>query len=229
MMFNATDAYPYQLYRSFPYVDVLKDVSDAMSNSDVIYDTFPDNSGSTQNVESYRAVLGSTSSKPVGLYWDWVTVRLFEGTLSNYVLRNAVSVGFTYSVTRSIDLSLVSTGAAFNVNSTSMTLDFGTMYQGESKGFDIVIQTNAGYSLSMSSLNGGSMKHVSASASVPYSVRVNGSSFSLGSGSATVATGSGVSPSGGSRIPVALTIGSLGSSVSGDYRDSITVTVQTTE
>lgn len=228
-MFNGPDTFPYQLYRSFPYVDVLKDVSDAVSNSDVVYNTFPDSSGSTQNVESYRAVLGSSGSKPVGLYWDWVTVRLFEGTLSNYVLRNTVSVGFSYSVTRSIDLSLVSTGGRFDANSTSMTLDFGTMYTGESKAFDIVIQTNAGYSLSMSSLNGGLMKHVSASGVVPYSIRVNGSSFSLGSGNTTVTTGSGVSPSGGSRVPVALTVGSIGNSVSGNYRDSITVTVQTTE
>jgi hypothetical protein len=228
-MLNWTDTFPYQLYRTFPYVDVLKDVADAMSNSDVIYNTFATDAGSTQNVESYRAVLGSSGSKPVGIYEDWVTVRLFEGTLSNYVLKGTAYVGFVYSVTRSVDLSLVPTGGAFDLNSTSMTLDFGTMYAGEAKAFDIVIETNGGYSLSMSSLNGVQMKHVSAIGSVPYSVRVNGNAVSLGSGNATVATGSGVSPLGGNRVPVALTIGSLSNSVSGNYSDSITVTVQTTE
>jgi spore coat protein U-like protein len=229
-MFKGSDVAPYQLYRTFPYADVLKDLSDAVSNSDVIVSSFPDNAGSTQNVESYRAVLGNVTSIPVGLYFDTVTVRLYEGTLSGYFLRDSTTVNFQYSSTRSIDLSLVPTGGAFNASATSMSLDFGTMYTGESRAFDIVLVTNAGYSLSMNSQNSGQMKHESLSnGAVPYALTVNSSVVSLGGGNTVVARGSGVSPSGGSRVPVVVTIGALANSVSGTYRDSITITVQTTE
>ncbi len=229
-MFKGAASYSYQLYRTFPYTDVLKDLSDVVTSSDMVSDSFPDNAGSMQNTDSYRAVLGSAGLSPVGLYMDSVTVRLYEGSLSNYVLRDTANVNISYSVTRSIDLSLVSSGSAFNANSTSMTLDFGTMYTGESRAFDIVIQTNAGYSLAFSSLNGGNMKHTSLSgATIPYLAYVNGSPVALGSSSTVVATGSGTSPSGGNRIPVSLAIGSLSNGVSGNYGDSITVSVQTTE
>jgi hypothetical protein len=229
-MAKGADSAPYQLYRGFPDSDILKDLSDAVSSSDVIAGSFLDNAGSTQNVETYRAVLGNVAYLPVGFYFDLVTVRLYEGTLSSYALRDTTNVTFQYSSTRSIDLSLVSTGAAFNASATSMTLDFGTMYTGETKAFDILVATNAGYSLSMSSWNGGAMKHASLRGTfVPYSMGVNGRSVTLGNGNTVVATGSGVTPSGGSRIPVNVMIGALLSSMSGAYGDSITVTVQTTE
>ncbi|MFL5815462.1 MAG: spore coat protein U domain-containing protein [Bdellovibrionia bacterium] len=229
-MFKGSDVAPYQLYRTFPYADVLKDLSDAVTNSDIIASAFPDNAGSVQNSESYRAVLGNVSSSPVGLYFDTVTVRLYEGTLSSYFLRDTSTVNLQYSSTRSIDLSLVPTGGAFSTSATSMSLDFGTMYTGESKAFDIVLVTNAGYSLSMSSQNAGQMKHASlTSSAVPYTLTVNSTPISLGGGSTVVARGSGASPSGGSRVPVVVTIGELANSVSGTYKDSVTVTVQTTE
>jgi hypothetical protein len=229
-MYRGFDTAPYQLYRSFPYVDVLKDISDAVVSSDVISSSFPENAGSIQNVDTYRAVLGNTSGVPVGIYFDTVTIRLYEGTLSSYSLQDTTTVFFWYSSTRSTDLSLVSTGSAFNAAATNMSLDFGTMYTGESRAFDIIVMTNAGYSLSMSSQNGGKMQHTSLSTgSVPYALTVNSNTVSLGSGNTVVATGSGASPAGGTRVPVIVTIGSLGNSVSGDYRDSVTVTVQTTE
>jgi spore coat protein U-like protein len=229
-MLKGSDIQAYQLYRAFPYIDVLKDFSDAVTNSDVIANSFPDHAGSMQNAESYRAVLATASYRPVGFYSDSVLVRLYEGTLSSYTLRDSTYVSFFYSSTRSIDLSLVSTGAPFDASATSRTLDFGTLYQDEALSFDIVLKTNAGYSVSMSSQNGGMMKHVSlAGNSVPYSMSVNGVAVGLGAGNEVVATGSGASSSEGTRVPVLVSIGSLSNSASGDYRDFITITVQTTQ
>jgi spore coat protein U-like protein len=229
-MVKGSDEVPYQLYRTFPYSDVLKDLGDAVSNSDVIANTFPDDAGSQQNIESFRATLGTVTYPPVGFYMDSVVIRLYEGTLSSYVLRSSTTVLFQYSATRSIDLSLVASGAAFDQNSTSRTLDFGEMYPGETMGFDIVLKTNAGYSISMQSQNGGAMRHVSVSnGQVPYAMSVGGATVSLGSGSPNVKSGSGASPSDGIRIPVRVSVGELSNSVSGNYRDVITIAVQTTE
>jgi spore coat protein U-like protein len=121
---------------------------------------------------------------------------------------------------------MVDTGAKFDKNDTAQTLNFGTMTSGKTLGFDIVLKHNDGYKLSLASSNSGKMKRLNGSQTVSYILKINGSPVSFpGTSSILVATGLGKNPTGGTRLPVSVSLGNLSTAAAGNYRDVVSVTV----
>lgn len=233
LLYNSTYTIPYQLYKAFPYVNILKDFPAATSSNDVLSGAYTGGGSSSQTL-TYSAVLGGTSYARFGSYSDTVTVKLYEGTIGGdeYTLRSSHNVTYNYTMAKLIDLSLVNTGAPFNASDVSQTMNFGTLTVGQVQSFDIVLQYNAGYSLKFSSGNNGQMKNTAGNYYVSYSMTVGGTPISLAGSSGNpvvVSSAAGVSTTGGLRIPVSATITSLGAQAAGTHNDTIAITVTSIE
>lgn len=214
--------------------EIIKHIPDATSNADVIEGVFPNGSGGNQINVNYRAVRESpVTYKRFGSYAESLTFYLYEGTITGtYVLKDTQVVNYTQTVAKAIDLSLVDSGAPFNVSDTSQNLNFGTMTSNASQSFDVVLQYNAGYDLKFSSLRQGNLKHASTANLLSYSMSVNSVPVNLVGSNITpvsVSTQTGVSSAAGTRLPVNLTLGSISSLPAGSYSDTISITVQSIE
>lgn len=240
---NGTSTYPVQLYKDEApqFALVLRDQPDASSAEHVISGTLPGGGGDTSRVHSYRAKLllpSGYGSHPAhvrfGTYSERFTVRLYGGPVGGgpKEVIDQASVTFTYRVPRMVDLSLVPTGEPFDPSSLSRALQLGTLAAGLSRSVDVALLYNAGYCLRFSSANGGRLRHSRLASYIPYQVRVGGALVSLASSATApveVSRGYGVSPASAARIPVTVGIGALGPAMAGDYSDTITVTVTSTE
>jgi hypothetical protein len=166
-----------------------------------------------------------------GMYSDQFVVSLYSGIVQGgeRELISQRTLALNYFVPKMVDLSLLPSGQLFSLYSTTMSLNFGELETGAVRALDILLLYNAGYRLSLSSSNRGGLKHESFQNRIPYTVTVGGSRFSLSSGSTEVSSGTGVSPPGGTRVPMQVTIGSTASALAGCYSDEIMVTVVSTE
>ena len=231
---KGTGSIAYQLYTSYPFNFILKDIPEAISSNDVLPGIF-NKAGNASMTLTYWGVLGNAAYQPWGNYQDIVTIKLYQGTVNgNYQLVTSQSMTFSYNEPKAIDLSLVPSGASFDPTQTSMLLNFGTLFQGESRGFDVVMMYNAGYQLSVASTGAGKMLNTASSklAGVPYTLSVNGVPADLSGGlsrPAIIASGGGVSPSTGAREPVSVTIGSTAQALAGTYGDVLFLVVTSTE
>ena len=225
---------PMDVYKDAARTKVIKKIPDVTSANDVITGTFPDDTTNPSSLTvTFYPQLGSLSYNRFGTYSETLVGRLYDGSpTGSSSLEDSRSLTFQYTMAKAIDLSLVSTGGAFNVNDTSETLAFGVLAAGQTKTFDIVLKYNAGYRVRVSSVNQGKLKHSSYADLVPYTLTVNSGTVNL-SGSNTspvqVATGTGVSGTNGLSLASSVVIGTVGNVRAGNYSDTVTVTVTTTE
>lgn len=221
-------SYPIQFFKDSARNQILKSEFEA-SPSEVISGAF---GGGTSTFNAvYYAYINTNASQYIssGNYSKNFILKLYEGDLGNRILRDSKVVQFTYSQYKTVDISLVSTGSAFNLTNTSQSIDFGKLTEGSSRGFDIVLLYNAGYTVSMSSTNAGKLKHLTARKFVPYSFSLDGAPVTLTSVSSVVKNASGVSPPNGTRLPVNIKIGTIVDSIPGTYTDTITINVAASE
>jgi spore coat protein U-like protein len=226
---------PVNIYRDAAHTQILKKLPDATQVSEVITGSFPDgtNNPSSQTLTYYPS-LGALGYNRFGSYSDTYTFRIYNGTpgSGNPGVEDTDTLSLKYTMSRKIDLSLLATGEPFNAADTTENLNFGNLAAGAVRTFDIGLKYNAGYRVKVSSANQGKLQHTSQNDTVPYTLRVNSSAVNL-TGSNTnpvqVATGSGVSPANGLILTSSVTIGALGSARAGNYSDTVTVTVSTTE
>ncbi len=226
---NGGFSYDVQLYKDSGKSQVLKKIGDANSDSDVLSGTFPEGSGTTSQNFSYFAFLDPALYNRFGNYSQNFNVSLYSGSLTNYRLEDTRTLSLQYTQAKNIDLSLVDTGAAFDRLDTTQTLNFGSLTAGESQSFDLIVNYNAGFRLTVSSANNGKLKHTALSDTIAYSMSVFGTALSLTSGPMTGPSVTGISPSGGLRLPVNVTIGSVSGKSSGTYRDTVTFSVVSVE
>lgn len=228
----------YQLYKEASLANVLKELPDVTTGNEVISGSFGSGKNLTQSQTFYLSVpyVGATTPtlKPSGNYTDTFVMKLYRVETPIDVPEASVNVNVATVVPKDIQLSLVASGASFNPNDTSETLNFGTLETGASRGFDLRVLSNAGYAISFSSQNNGVLKHANAAVTttVPYTLTVNGSPKNLSSSKTspiTVATGSGQTTTQGVANPIAVTIGAMTNAMAGTYSDVITVTAATTE
>jgi spore coat protein U-like protein len=226
---------PVQLCRDASCANILKHFPQVSSSADVFTGTFISGNGNpdTVNFVIYPRLTAPEYEK-FGTYDDDFTVRVYEGSpTGSYSQEDGESFRVRYDMSKKIDLSLVEAGSAFEASSTSKTLDFGPLATGQQLAFDLVTKYNAGYRVRFSSQNNGSLRHTNSSATLGYSLSLNGNAVSLAGSSSSpvqVASGSGVSPVGGMRLAGRVTIGTVAPTAqSGQYKDTITVTVATTE
>ncbi len=237
-MTNGASSLAYQLFGDSALTQVLEDEPDVTSTTQYVSGRFTSTTLETQTLTYYVQIPSSSAMsptyKPSGGYTDSFLARLWHGKPSHTSTPVATtSVGISAFVPKIIDLSLTQ-GTAFDPTQTSLHLDFGTLTAGASESFNLLVRTNAGYAVSMSSQNGGALAPSSAKVEtrVPYAIAVDGTTRAL-SGSqstpVTVATGPGQTSSSGVSHPVAVTIGSPANAMAGTYTDVITVTAATTE
>lgn len=225
----------YQIYQDSAKNKILKDVPDTSTTNDVIMVTLPPGSG-PQVVQYFFDIPYALATTPFlaasGVYVDNLNINAYEGTDPSVfpVLADATAaVSITVNVDPMVAASLVDSGSTFLETSTTKSLDFGNLYQGQISRFDMLIRTNAGLSVTMASTNAGRLKHVTKNSYVPYSVAVNNVTSDL-TGVIPVLTASGQTSMTGLGYPVKVVIGAItASSLSGNYQDSIVITATTTE
>lgn len=231
-LLRGSQQYRYNLYKDGNLQTVLKDLPSA-DQTEVIEGQFTGNSDLFE-IHAFTALREETEVKPPGLYSDTVRVSVYEGNFrGNPDLADSRNLLVFFLVPQEVKLSLVDSGAPFNPQDVTQSLEFGALQTGKSLGFDLIVQSNAGYVLSMSSQNNGSLKHAQhANQKVGYSLAVGGVTKDLSaseSAPVTVATGSGATPEEGQRHSVRVTIGSVDHKMSGQYQDNVTVTVTATD
>lgn len=223
---------PMNFFRDAGHTQIIKNFTDATSATDVIFGSFPNGRNPTSQILTYYPALGTLAYNRFGPYSDTFQFRLYQGNIGSATQRNARNKTFTYNMAKKIDVSLVSSGAPFDVNDASETINFGNLLTGATKSFDLIVKYNAGYRVTLSSANQGKLKHVSLPDMVNYALTMNSSPVNLVGSNSTpvqVATGTGVSPPNGLILSSTFTIGTVGTVRAGSYTDVITVSVATTE
>ena len=131
----------------------------------------------------------------------------------------------TQSVT---NLSIVSVGAPHDPSQTYVTLNLGSMYTGLEKAVDVMVHSNIGYSLKVSSQNNGRMRHTWQNGLVPYELKLGGNVLNLANSQGNPVTAvfnpNGSVP-GGDRYNVAVKIGNITGQPLGDYQDYVYFTL----
>jgi spore coat protein U-like protein len=220
--------FPIQFYKDNSVTQILKSEFEA-SASDILSGSF---SGNTQQARSeFYVSLKTTENRlnAFGNYTQSYNLKLFEGPFGQGILRDQKNILVNYLQSRITELSLVPTGSIFNRSSRSQSLDFGQLTEGSTRGFDIVMLHNAGYSVSINSLNGGKLKHETKKNYVIYQLTIDGSPVRISTQDNIIKVGSGISSLGGTRLPVFVRIGDATTATVGTYTDIITINVASTE
>jgi spore coat protein U-like protein len=225
---SGVSALPYQLYDSMTSRNVLKDLTANPPVTNVLAGSFAASgtNWTTQNL-SCTVHLPSGQLPPAGTYTDAITMEVYVGTPSSHGARQQ-RVTFTISITMSpsLDVALVATGAPFNAASTAFTFDFGILSTGGSRGADLVVRANSLSTISITSLNGGVMKNSDSGddSAVPYELLVNGSAITLPAGTPRpIASSAPATSFSGTRYGISTVIGSWGWATEGSYSDVLTV------
>jgi spore coat protein U-like protein len=225
----------YQVYQDSALTRVLKNVPDISSVNDVIMVTLPPGS-SPQTILYYVNIPFLAATTPflaaAGTFIDTFTINAYEGTDPLLFVNPpdaSASVGVSITVPDIVAVSLVDSGGVFQDLATTKNIDFGNLFPGQVSRFEVKIRTNAGFSLTSLSTNNGRLKHAVAASFVPYKLYVN-NVLSDPSGVTPVITGSGQTAMNGLGYPVKIVIGNFtGMPVTGNYSDSVLLTVTTTE
>lgn len=211
--------------------------TDATSNQHVLYNApqfFPV-SGSSQVNTNQMYVLMPTVGPGLapGIYSESLIFRVAarpinppagDWSIWPVVLSRAVQV--RYQIAKDLYFSLVASGDVFDSNSTSMLMTFGDMRQVSTRQADVIIQTNVGYKLYVSSKNNGKLIHNQSPAhSVSYIFTLAGTDFNLaGSLSLPLLVSQNANPSTpfGYILPLQIELQAItGSEAGGDYSDQI--------
>lgn len=226
----------YNLYSGTSQFGILKDAFDFQNANEYIrtYLQRPDENFQSQ---FYFYLPGSNNSSMVrgGSYSDQININVYRsGMNSAYAYYEFTRIlPITIFVPKSVNISLVDTGSPIDLNSTFKNLDFGNLETNESKSFDLMVASNAGFRISLSSLNNGKLKNnLNANYTINYSLTLNGNVVNLSNSSSspiTVATGSGVTGNNGVRLPFNVKIGTVDEGQWGDYQDYITITAATND
>ncbi|MCK6593868.1 MAG: spore coat U domain-containing protein [Bacteriovoracaceae bacterium] len=222
----------YNLYKNAGGTQVLKNPSDITSNNDVLMGQIAKNEELDLTYYFSVSPYSSATLPRAGTYVDYVQVQAYSGkwwAINSYEGYKNIAVQII--VPKMAAISLVDTGASFDPADTYQVLDFGELEQNEQMSFDLMVVSNAGYSVTFSSNNLGVLKNttvLSGNNTIQYELYVNNTLRNLSS-STIVANGAGTTPSSGNRIPVRVKIKNVDNKEPGTYSDYITITTTTTE
>lgn len=219
----------YNLYARANARDLLKDLPEA-SNSSVLTGSFLSQRPNQIMSRSFWIQLPQNLQLPrAGVYRDRIRLNLYEHQLRADRLGAYVDLPIEVIIAQQISLSLLDEGRSFDANDTTHTMNFGTLTEGRTQRMDIRVRANLGHRLYLSSMNNGSLKHVSASDKVAYELTVSGRRVSLtGSAHQPALAGESMaaSPETGELYQVGVQIGSVSGKRAGEYRDVVTVSVE---
>lgn len=220
-LYNASGgSIPYRLVDNPGGGNDLKDLDDA-DPTGLLRGVVP--RGTTVTESFYVLIPGGAVPQP-GNYSDAVTLRAYDFQ-NDEVATATLSVEVT--VPAVITLSLAPPGGAFDPDAKSYDLDFGVLEEGESGYLDMIVRSNAAYSVEFSSTNNGRFAHVDPGITsfVPYEFFFGNDTVRLRDGPAVVLVAGGETPAAGRRHPIEIRVGELESATSGLHRDIITVSV----
>jgi spore coat protein U-like protein len=231
---NSGTTLNYNLYRRQNQNDILKDHPFA-TRQEVIRDRFSRNGVTDSGTfEAGLPTPPSISTLPAGTYSDTVEMKVYKGNYGGTrVLATSENVNVTTIVPSTVEMSIVDAGTSFLSGVKVRDIDFGTIDENViTETFDILVQSNANFTIKASSQNNGELAHsTNRSYTIPYSFFVNNISQSLsGSAGSPVTIGSGSGPSvnpDGSRFPLKVEISNNQNTLSGLYQDVIQITVET--
>lgn len=226
-------SWPYQIAKDAAATQIIKTFPDVSGCADVICGNLPSGNGTLTQDNNYQFILDTSNLwRKYGSYSDNYTLRLYRGTPSSYSLMDQATVNVTFMASKKADISLVDSGASFDLADTTQTLNFGNMTGGEQGTADLIMKYNAGCTLYASSQNNGSMKHSTQNQYVSYTMKMNGATVNLAGTSVwphAILYSHGVSPANGDVNPIVVTVGSTAGKTPGTYTDTITFTVQSNE
>lgn len=215
---------PYNIFDDVSQSNILKDLPTATIN-EILVGSF--SVKETQRLTYSVSIPPGTVLKR-GTYRDRVRLRLYEGTLNSHSLKKTKNLSLRSRIPEVAEVAIVATGGPFDDSATSYTVNFGVLQEGERERFDLLVRSNAGYRVLMSSGNRGVLERVGgASGVVPYAMSIDGRLIDLSRRTVTVATKNGVTGLAGDRFSVEVDVGTLADAVPGTYRDDITITVKT--
>ena len=214
----------YNLYTSSTPANVIQDLS--VGSPTVLSGTAP---GGNATIELTFYWSADPSQVVDSLtYQDDITVSLYEGTPASSTLHDTDSVRFRTRVDDTTDLSLVNSGGGFDATDIQQNLDFQTLSEGASLGFDLLVRTNTGYDITMSSTNRGVLVMTDPNpdgSRIPYTLRLDSAVVDLGGNTTTISGPTGATTAAGNRHVVEVEIGAIGNASAGNYGDEVTITV----
>lgn len=225
----------YQLYNNNAGTNILKDAPDTTTVNDVVMVTLPAGSG-PQVIQYFFDIPYALATSPflahAGTYLDSFTINAYEGSdpsLFSAPPATSAVVNLTVTIEKLIKLSFTDLGGIFVDGATTKSVNFGKLTSGEVSRFNLAMQTNAGFSITLSSANAGNLKHLTTTSLVPYTIEVNNVVADL-TGATAVASGGGQTSLSGLIYPVKIIVGVIPpSAIAGDYSDVVTVTAVVTE
>ena len=240
MQITAVDTIDFNIHKQLPTAadNIIRDQADLTSTNQLIFPPiFSAGAGSTTNSVSYVAELGAIPPAATpGLYTEAIVLKLLAEPLpisqpvQNWDIIHERALSYNYYIAPAINVVIVNTGAAYDQFSKGYMMNFGELQSGESQAADVLIQTNVGYRLSVSSLNDGNMVNLNSPANtVGYSFTANGTPINLaGSSGSPVNISNDPNPhvGDGFRIPITTTVDALTNPLSGAYQDTITFIVE---
>ncbi len=216
--------YPVQFYADSGRTNILKPFGPGLATTDVVTGQFSSPGNATVPVNFYP-FLDTSLYIANGQYAEVFSVSLYMGTVSSATIQQTLNANFTYTNSKKADLSLVDTGTAFVAADVAQSLDFGQLASGAQKAFDLILQYNSGYSLSISSANANRLFNSSTSTYINYGLTLNSLPLALTVAPQVVQTSGGTSPANGLRLPVNVTIGSVTGAKPGNYTDTVTIVI----
>ncbi|GEM_PF-6146862 len=220
-LYNGTSTLNYNIYNDDSTSTALRSVNDAQNNNQRVRFKM-DNFFKKITLYVRLPYWGNSTSLENGLYTDTTQVQVYPrgnntgGSSSNLITN--------LNVQSDVNISLVGRGGQYDENQTSYSLDFGTMTAGKMRSFDLIVKSNTGYRINVSSEYDGSLAHnENSSYKVGYNFSVNGSNMSLvGSKSSPKQIYASSSASqNGEVIEVDISLLSTSNKLSGTYTDYI--------
>lgn len=223
---SGSETVSYNLYQDNNSNNPLKTLADATGNKETIPLKMKKNEMIKSTTFEGRLPvpnLGRTVL-PKGNYTDLITATAKPNR--NNTASATKNFQVSLNIPAEIDISLVSSGGTFDPSKTSFTMDFNVITVGDTRQVDLKVKSNAGYSLSLSSQNGGQLKHLANNFTIPYQMKVNGMprQFTTPGSPLVIGTGIGITPSNGVNYVLSMEIGSPANKLAGPYEDVITVT-----
>lgn len=226
----AGHVWPYQLSSDAAGLSVLKQFPEASSCGDVICGKLQGNNYYNTASHNYTLRIDASNDwRAAGTYQDTVTIRLYRGPVANPTLVTSKTLSLTFGSHKKADISIVSSGGAFDLTKTNHTINFsGGLSTGAQGTADVILKYNAGYSLFAWSDNGGKLKQVGGTDTIDYTFKINGTVHAIPWWT-PIGSQNGTSPVSGLVNPVVITIGNTSGKSQGVYQDTINFTIQSNE
>lgn len=231
-----SDQLTFNIHKALPVsnANILRDQVDVTNNNQILISPHFNSSPASQS--QVKTFYASLPSIPVnlnpGIYMESlvlkVVARPVDDTTSGVQVWPVVAetaITFVYQKPSVLDISIVDSGQPFNSQDKSQLMSFGKLSTGLTQSADVMIDTNVGYRLFLSSVNDGFLRHRTATDTIPYSITVDASPVNLAGSSLTpvnVINQPLSSPAGGFRLPVVVTVGAMtNNEKGGSYFDTL--------